>query len=97
MHVSALEPLYLTREEVPLELVEKEKEIFTKEMENQAKPAEVIEKIVEGKLSKWYSEIVLLEQAFIKDEDMTIDEFVKSKIASIGENITIRRFARFNI
>ncbi|NQV89848.1 translation elongation factor Ts [Candidatus Uhrbacteria bacterium] len=97
MHISATEPLYLKREDVPMDLVEKEMEIFTKEMENQAKPSDVIAKIVEGKLNKWYSEIVLLEQSFIKDEDQTIDEYVKSKIASIGENISIRRFARFNI
>ena len=66
-------------------------------MEGAGKPAEVITKIVEGKLNKWYSEIVLMEQPFIKDEDMTIEEFVKSKIASLGENIQVRRFARFNI
>lgn len=97
MHVSAADPLYLTREDVPAEMVEKEKDLFKKEMENQSKPADVIEKIVEGKLNKWYSEIVLMEQSFIKDEDQTIEEFVKSKIASLGENMQIRRFARFNI
>lgn len=97
LHVSAMDPLYLTREDVPAEMVAKEKDIFTKEMENQAKPAEVIEKIVEGKLNKWYSEIVFMEQSFIKDEDMTIEDFVKSKIASLGENMQIRRFSRFSI
>ncbi len=97
LHVSALDPLYLTREDVPLELVEKEQAIYTAEMEGVGKPADVIAKIVEGKLNKWYSEIVLMEQAFIKDEDMTIEDFVKSKIASLGENMQIRRFARFNI
>ncbi len=97
LHVSALDPLYLTRADVPLELVEKEQAIYTAEMEGVGKPADVIAKIVEGKLNKWYSEIVLMEQAFIKDEDMTIEDFVKSKIASLGENMQIRRFARFNI
>jgi len=97
MHVSATEPLYLTREDVPADIVEKERSIYVKEMENQSKPADVIEKIVEGKLNKWYSEIVLMEQPFIKDEDLTIEEFVKSKIASLGENMAIRRFARFVI
>jgi len=66
-------------------------------MEGAGKPADVIAKIVEGKLNKWYSEVVLMEQPFIKDEDQTIEEFVKSKIASLGENMQVRRFARFNI
>lgn len=97
LHVSATEPLYLTRADVPLDVVEKERSIYTKEMENQSKPADVIQKIVEGKLNKWYSEVVLMEQPFIKDEDLTIEEYVKSKIASLGENMQIRRFARFVI
>lgn len=97
MHVSALDPLYLTRQDVPLEVVEKEKAIYETEMAGAGKPADVIAKIIEGKLNKWYSEIVLMEQPFIKDEDMTIEEFVKSKIASLGENMQLRRFARFNI
>lgn len=97
MHVSASDPLYLTREEVPLEVVEKEKAIYQEEMAGQGKPVDVVEKILEGKLGKWYSEVVLMEQPFIKDEDKTIEEFVKEKIASLGENIQVRRFARFNI
>ncbi len=97
MHVSAADPLYLTREQVPLELVEKEKVAFREELTAQSKPADVIEKIIEGKLNKWYSEIVLMEQPFIKDDDKTIEEFVKEKIASLGENMQVRRFARFNI
>ncbi|TAL49806.1 translation elongation factor Ts [Patescibacteria group bacterium] len=97
LHVSALDPLYLTRADVPLELVEKERAIYTAEMEGAGKPEEVIAKIVDGKLNKWYSEVVLMEQPFIKDEDQTIEEFVKSKIASLGENMQIRRFARFNL
>ncbi|HLD20812.1 MAG TPA: translation elongation factor Ts [Patescibacteria group bacterium] len=97
LHVSALDPLYLTRADVPLELVEKERAIYTAEMEGAGKPADVIAKIVDGKLNKWYSEVVLMEQPFIKDEDQTIEEFVKAKIASLGENIQVRRFARFNI
>lgn len=97
MHISATDPLYVTRADVPEESVEKEKEIYRKEMESQAKPADVIEKIIEGKLNKWYSEIVLMEQPFIKDEDITIEEFIKSKIASLGENMQLKRFARFSI
>ena len=66
-------------------------------MANQAKPEDVIEKIIEGKLNKWFSEVVLLEQTYIKDEDMTVERFLNEKIASLGENIRIRRFCRFNI
>lgn len=97
MHVSATDPLYLSRADVPMELVEKEKEIYRAEMTAQSKPADVIEKIIEGKLNKWYSDVVLLEQSFIKDEDKTVEEYVKERIASLGENMQIRRFARFNI
>ncbi|MBM5789942.1 translation elongation factor Ts [Candidatus Parcubacteria bacterium] len=97
LHVSASDPLYLTREQVPVEVVEKEREIAREQMAGEGKPAEVLEKIIEGKLAKWYGEVVLMEQPFIKDEDKTIEEFVKEKIASLGENIQVRRFARFHI
>lgn len=97
LHVSASEPLYLTRQDVPQEIIEKEKEIYRAEMAAQAKPVDVIEKIIEGKLNKWFSEVVLMEQPFIKDDEKTIEEFLKEKIASLGENMQIRRFARFNI
>ena len=97
MHVSATEPLYLTREDVPEDVVSKETEIFKKEMEGMGKPADVIEKIIEGKMNKWFSEVVLMEQAFVKDEDVTIKEFVTSKIASLGENMQLKRFVRFSI
>ena len=97
MHVSASEPLYLSREEVPQDMVEKEKSIYLEEMQNQAKPEDVIQKIVEGKMNKWYSEVVLLEQPFIKDDSVTIEEFVKTKIASIGENMQVKRFCRFSM
>lgn len=97
MHISATDPLYVKREDVPVELVEKQKELYRAEMAEQAKPADIVEKIVEGKLAKYFSEICLLEQAFIKDEDVTVDEYVKAKIATIGENIQVSRFARFMI
>lgn len=97
IHVSASDPLYVTRENVPLEVKEKELAIYREEMAGQGKPAEVIEKILEGKLGKWYSEVVLMDQPFIKDEDKTIEEFIKEKIASLGENIQVRRFSRFSI
>ena len=97
MHVGATDPLYVKREDVPVELIEKQKELFRAEMAEQAKPADIVEKIVEGKLNKYFSEICLLEQPFIKDEDVTVDEFVKGKIAKIGENIQVSRFVRFQI
>jgi elongation factor Ts len=97
LHVSASEPLYLTREDVPVDTVEKEKGLFVREMEAQGKPADVIAKIVEGKMDKWYGQIVLMEQPFIKDEDVTIAEFIQRKIASLGENMQLKRFARFSI
>lgn len=97
MHVSASDPLYVSRADVPEDMIEKEKQIYREEMAGQAKPVEVIEKIIEGKLNKWFSDVVLMEQPFIKDEDKTIEEYLKEKIASLGENMQIKRFCRFNI
>lgn len=97
MQVSATDPLYVNRQDVPADLVEKEKAFYLAELVGQAKPLDVMEKIITGKLNKWFSEVVLLEQPFIKDEDKTIEEFVKEKIASLGENIQVKRFARFTI
>lgn len=97
MHVCAADPLYLKREDVPQELVDKEKEIYHEEMKAQAKPEEVVQKIVEGKLNKWYSEVVLMEQMYIKDDSKSMTDFVNEKIASLGENIQIKEFSRFSV
>jgi elongation factor Ts len=97
MHIAAAGPLAVTREEVDPTLLEKEKEIFRGQMEEQGKPAEMIDKIVEGKVDKYYSEIVLLEQKYVKDPDMTIADYLKSIIGSLGENMAIKRFSRFQI
>lgn len=97
MHVSALAPEYVSRDQVPAEEVENQKRLFTEEMAEQGKPADVIEKIVEGKMNKWYSEVVLLEQAFIKDEDKTIEDYLKEQIAGLGENMQIKNFYRSSI
>ena len=97
MHVSAADPLYVSRDQVPTELIEKEREIYRAEMQNEAKPQEIIEKIVEGKLNKWMSEIVLLEQVYVKDDSKTIEELLKEKISSLGENMQIRRFSRLSM
>lgn len=97
MHIAAMSPLYVSREEVPADVLEKEKAILSEQMANEGKPADMIEKIVEGKLSKFYEDMCLLEQRFIKDEDLTIQKFLESKIASLGENMRIARFSRMQI
>lgn len=97
MHVTALDPTYVRREDVPAEIVEKEKEIYRAEMEGQNKPAEVIEKIITGKLDKFYEGACLMEQAFIKDDSKTIRDLLNENIATIGENMQIARFVRFQI
>ena len=97
MHIAAANPQAVTREEVDSTLVEKEKEIYRGQMQEQGKPAEIIEKIVAGKVDKFYSEIVLLEQKYVKDSDMTIEDYLKSVIGELGENMQIKRFARFQI
>lgn len=97
MHIAAASPLAVTREEVDPSLIEKEKEIYRGQMQEQGKPAEMIDKIVEGKVNKYYSEIVLLEQSYVKDPDMTVEDYLKSIIGSLGENMQIKRFTRFQI
>lgn len=97
MHIAAASPIAVTREEVDSSLIEKEKEIYRGQMEEQGKPAEIIEKIVGGKVDKYYSEIVLLEQKYVKDPDITIEDYLKSVIGELGENMQIKRFARFQI
>ena len=97
MHIAAASPVAVTREEVDPSLIEKEKEIYRGQMQEQGKPAEMIDKIVEGKVNKYYSEIVLLEQSYVKDPDMTVEDYLKSIIGSLGENMQIKRFTRFQI
>lgn len=97
MHIAASNPLYVTKEEVPTEELEKEKEILRAQALNEGKPEKIIEKMVEGRISKFYKEICLLEQPFVKNPDMTIEDLVKEQIMTIGENVKIRRFARFQM
>lgn len=97
LHISAFDPLYVSREDVPPEVIEKEKEIYAAELNGQNKPADVIEKIVQGKLDKWFTEVTLLAQPFVKDDTKTVDEVIKERIATLGENIQVRRFCRFKI
>ncbi len=97
MHVAAASPLYVGKEDVPAEILDKEKEIYKAQAAAQGKPANVQEKIAEGKLKQYYTEFVLLEQPFVKDPDKTIGQLVQEKIALIKENIVVRRFARFKV
>ncbi len=97
MHIAATSPIAVTREEVDSTLIEKEKEIYREQMKEQNKPEAIINKIVDGKVDKYYSEIVLLEQKYVKDPDMTIADYVNSVIGSLGENMAIKRFSRFQI
>jgi len=97
MHVTAARPLWVAREDVPVNVVAKEREVYGEQMANSGKPAQVIERIVDGKLDKWYSEVCLLEQPFIKDPDVTIKDLLTNRIASLGENIRVRRFSRLEI
>ena len=101
MHVAAAEPLYVSRDEVTPEMLEKERDIARAQAKNDPKnankPEQVIEKIVEGRLNKFYEEVVLLDQPFIKDPAKTVGELVTEKIAKTGEKVTIRRFARYKM
>src|ERR1700758_1559625 len=93
LHIAAAHPLYVSRADVPGNLVEAEREIYKAQV--QGKPAHVADKIVEGKLEKFYSTVCLLEQGFIKNPDLTISDLLNSMIAELGENIIIRRFVRY--
>ncbi|HNR86975.1 MAG TPA: translation elongation factor Ts [Spirochaetota bacterium] len=97
MQVAAANPLYVDIEDVPAEELEKEKGIYREQMKDSGKPDNVVEKIIEGKLKKYYSEVCLLEQPYIKDDKVVVRELVKDKIAVYGENITVGRFTRFKI
>jgi len=93
LHIAAAHPLYVSREEVPANMIDAEKAIY--ESQVKGKPANVVNKIVDGKLDKFYSTVCLLEQGFIKNPDQTINELLSVKIAELGENIVIRRFTRY--
>lgn len=97
MQVAAANPLYIKPEDVPADVIEKEKEIYREQMKNSGKPDNVVEKIVEGKLTKFYSEVCLLEQEYIKDSNVKIKDLIKEKIAIFKENIEVGKFSRFQI
>jgi len=95
LHIAAAHPVYVVRDEVPAAVIEREREIYREQVKG--KPANVVEKIVDGKLEKFYGSVCLVDQAFIKNPDQTIKDLVSSKIAELGENIVIRRFARYAV
>jgi elongation factor Ts len=95
MQVAAARPEYVRREEVPADVVEKEKAIYTAQAVNEGKPQAIAEKITVGRLEKFYKEVCLMEQPFIKDTDKTVEQVVKEAISKIGENISVRRFVRY--
>ena len=95
MHIAAASPHCVRREEVPETMIEREKDIYRAKARETGKPENIIEKIIEGQINKFYGDICLLEQPFVKDTDKTVQTYLNETIASIGENISIRRFARF--
>lgn len=97
MHIAATNPAAVRREQVDSSLIENERAIFRKQAENEKKPANIIEKIVDGKIEKFYAEVVLLEQPFVKDNDKTVGDLVKETGAKIGETLTVNRFTRFRL
>ena len=97
VHIAAAEPHYLRREDVPKDVLDRERAIFEAQASEQKKPPQVIEKIVQGKLNDFYKREVLLDQAWAKDDKHSVDQVLKQAIAKLGENITISRFARFKV
>ncbi|NLC44656.1 MAG: translation elongation factor Ts [Clostridiales bacterium] len=97
MHIAASNPQFLNKEEVPEDVIAKEKEILKAQALNEGKPEKIIERMVEGRIEKFYKEVCLLEQAFVKDTDKTINDIVNSKVAEIGEKISVRRFVRYQM
>jgi elongation factor Ts len=97
MHIAAANPQYLVKEEVPADVIEHEKEVLRNQALNEGKPANIVDKMVVGRIEKYYKEVCLMEQPFVKNPDITIRQLLTDKIAKIGENISIRRFVRFQL
>jgi elongation factor Ts len=97
MHIAATDPRYIRKEDVSADAFEKEKDIYRAQAAQTGKPAPVIEKIVEGKMGKFYEEVCLYEQPFIKDQTMTVHQLIAIVVGKLGENISVRRFARFKV
>ena len=97
MHIAAADPRYVRREDVTVEDIEREKDIYRAQAASSGKPANIIEKMLEGKMSKFYEEVCLLDQPFIKDQGQTISQIIAARVGKLGENISVRRFARFKV
>ncbi len=97
MHIAALNPLYVTRENVPETMIEKEREIYRSQAQESGKPEKIWDKIVNGRLDKFFAEVCLLEQSYIKDDSQTVKDVLNELIAMLGENISIRRFVRYQL
>ncbi len=97
MHIAAMGPTYLTSDEIPADDIAKQREIYAGQMRESGKPEQIIEKIVDGKINKWHSEVCLMNQTFVKDNDSTITDLLNQMVSKIGENIQIRRFVRFGL
>jgi len=97
MHIAAADPRYVRREDVTPEDIEREKEIYRAQAAATGKPAAIIEKMLEGKMSKFYEEVCLLDQPFIKEQSQTISQIIAARVGKLGENISVRRFARFKV
>ncbi len=97
MHIAASNPQYLMKEEVPAEILNHEREVLKAQALNEGKPEKIVEKMVDGRIEKYYKEVCLIEQPFVKDPDKTISQIITESIAKIGENISIRRFVRYQL
>ncbi len=97
MHIAAASPLFVSAEDIPPEVLEQEREIYRARALQEGKPEKVLDKIVEGRLQKYYEEVCLLDQPFVKDPEITVGELVQRAIASLGENIVVRRFVRYRL
>jgi elongation factor Ts len=97
LHIAASKPRYISSEDVPAQVLEQEKDIIREQFKDSKKPPEVVEKIIQGKLSKFYQETCLMDQPYVKDDKISVRELVASHIAKFGENIRIKRFARFEL
>lgn len=97
MQIAASKPEFVSREEISQDVIDKEKEIIRAQALNEGKPANVADKMVEGRINKYFKEVCLLEQPFIKESDKSVEDLIKEKISKIGENISVRRFVRFQV
>jgi elongation factor Ts len=97
VQIAAMSPRYATREDVPEEVLNKEREILLGQLDDAKKPENIKKQIVEGRLEKWYAEFVLMDQAYVKDESIKVNQLIQEHIAKFGENIIVRRYTRFKL